>query len=219
MLEIIKYINNDFKAFNIEDSVESLQYFFAEYTFTHFPILKDGVYIGCIPTEDLINFESKKQLKDYINFLEGFYVRNNMMWLDVLEVFTQNNTNIIPVLDQNNKYLGYYELNDVIRGFYETPFLRENGGILVIEKPVNDYSMSQIGQIIESNNGRVLGMFVSNLTLETVQVTVKITLGSLNEIIQTFRRYNYEIISEHQEDEYLENLKERSDYLNKYLNI
>jgi hypothetical protein len=35
----------------------------------------------------------------------------------------------------------------------------------------------------------------------------------MNEIIQTFRRYNYEIISEHQEDNYINNLKERSDYL------
>lgn len=37
--------------------------------------------------------------------------------------------------------------------------------------------------------------------------------------IQTFRRYNYEIISEHQEDTYITNLKERSDYLDKYLNM
>jgi hypothetical protein len=31
--------------------------------------------------------------------------------------------------------------------------------------------------------------------------------------------YNYEIISEHYEDDYINNLKERSDYLDKYLNM
>ena len=46
-----------------------------------------------------------------------------------------------------------------------------------------------------------------------------ISIGAMNEIIQTFRRYNFEIISEHQEDLYINNLKERSDYLNKYLSI
>jgi hypothetical protein len=30
---------------------------------------------------------------------------------------------------------------------------------------------------------------------------------------------NYEIISEHQEDNYINSLKERSDYLDKYLNM
>lgn len=79
--------------------------------------------------------------------------------------------------------------------------------------------MSQISQIVESNNGKLLGMFVSSAEADKIQITVKIALGSLNDIIQTFRRYNYEIISEHQEDNYLNALKERSDYLDKYLNI
>ena len=88
-----------------------------------------------------------------------------------------------------------------------------------MEKPATDYSMSQITQIVESNNGKLLGVFVSEANAEKVQVTIKITLGGMNEIIQTFRRYNYEIISEHNEDNYLNNLKERSEYLDKYLNI
>jgi hypothetical protein len=79
--------------------------------------------------------------------------------------------------------------------------------------------MSQIAQIVESNNGKILGLFVSEASNDKVQVTVKTTLVGLNEIIQTFRRYNYEIISEHNEDDYLNNLKERSEYLDKYLNI
>jgi hypothetical protein len=97
--------------------------------------------------------------------------------------------------------------------------LKEQGGIIVVQKEVLDYSMSQITQIVESNNGKVLGLFISDATVQTVQVTVKISLGPMNEIIQTFRRYNYEIISEHQEDNYINNLKERSEYLDKYLNI
>ena len=79
--------------------------------------------------------------------------------------------------------------------------------------------MSQVAQIVESNNGKLLGLFVSEANTENVQITIKISLGGMNDIIQTFRRYNYEIISEHQEDNYINNLKERSDYLDKYLNI
>ena len=79
--------------------------------------------------------------------------------------------------------------------------------------------VDQITQIVESNNGKLLGLFVSEADIENVQVTIKIALGSMNDIIQTFRRYNYEIVSEHHEDNYLNNLKERSDYLDKYLNM
>ena len=142
-----------------------------------------------------------------------------MIWLDVLEVFAKNHTNLVPVLDENNQYKGYYEIEDIIKFFHETPFLKEQGGIIIVQKGILDYSMSQVAQIVESNNGKLLGLFVSEANTENVQITIKISLGGMNDIIQTFRRYNYEIISEHQEDNYINNLKERSDYLDKYLNI
>ena len=213
------YINNDYKPFSTSDSIVKIQEFFAESTFSHFPILDNDVYVGCISSIDAETFETKKKVTDYLYAVEGFFVRNTMTWLDVLEVFARNNANFVPILDETNKYLGYYEITDVIKFLNETPFLKENGGIIVIEKPTADYSMSQITQIVESNNGKFLGLFVSEANAEKVQVTLKITLGAMNEIIQTFRRYNYEIISEHHEDNYLNNLKERSEYLDKYLNM
>jgi hypothetical protein len=142
-----------------------------------------------------------------------------MIWLDVLEVFAKNHTNILPILDENNAYIGYYEMEDIMKFFQETPFLKEPGAIIIVQKGLLDYSMSEVMQIVESNNGKVLGSFVSEADLENVQITVKIGLGAINEIIQTYRRYGYEIISEHQEDTYINSLKERSDYLDKYLNI
>jgi hypothetical protein len=48
---------------------------------------------------------------------------------------------------------------------------------------------------------------------------VKIGNTGLNDIIQTFRRYSYKIISGHEEDSYIESLKDRSDYLKRYLNM
>ena len=214
-----EYINNDFKPFTPAETVGEIQDFFADSTYSHFPLLDNGVYLGCISAVDSETFESEKNLFDYRYAFEGFFVRDTMIWLDVLEVFARNNANVVPILDVNNRYIGYYEITDVIKFLNETPFLKETGGIIVVEKPTADYSMSQITQIVESNNGKLLGVFVSEANAEKVQVTIKITLGSVNEIIQTFRRYNYEIVSEHNEDNYLNNLKERSEYLDKYLNM
>ena len=219
MTEITEYITNDFKAIDSQDTIADVQDFFNDLHFSHFPVIEEGIYIGSIAADDIVTFENKKKIADYRFTLEGFFVRTNTIWLDVLEIFAKNHTNLVPVLDENNKYVGYYEIEDIMRFFHETPFLKEPGGIIIVKKAVLDYSMSQITQIVESNNGKLLGLFISEADIESVQVTMKITLGAMNEIIQTFRRYNYEIISEHQEDNYINNLKERSDYLDKYLNI
>lgn len=219
MTEITNYITNDLRAIDSQETILSVQDFFADLNFSHFPVIENGIFIGSISADDVETFDADKKTIDYKYTLERFYAKNSMIWLEVLEVFAKNHTNILPVLDENNSYIGYYEMEDIMNFFKETPFLKESGGILIVQKKLLDYSMSQITQIIESNNGRILGCFVSEADLENIQITIKIGTGALNEIIQTFRRYNYEIISEHQEDTYINSLKERSDYLDKYLNI
>ena len=219
MTEITDYITNDYKALDRQETIADVQDFFMDVPFSHFSVLNEGIYIGSIAADDIDTFDSDKKVADYKYALEGFFARNNMIWLDVLEVFAKNHTNVVPVLNEENAYLGYYELEDIVKFLHETPFLREQGGIIVIKKSMQDYSMSQIAQIVESNNGKLLGLFVSEADVENVQITIKIALGAMNDIIQTFRRYNYEIVSEHHEDNYLNNLKERSEYLDKYLSM
>lgn len=219
MTEITNYITNDFKAIDSHETIGTVQEFFEELNFSHFPIIEEEVYIGSIASNDIETFESDKKVLDYRYSLEGFFARNNMIWLDVLEVFAKNNTNLVPVLDEKNNYVGYYEIGDIMKFFNETPFLSEQGKIIIVKKRELDYSASQITQIVESNDGKILGQFVSAADGENIEITLKISLGPVNEIIQSFRRYDYEIVSEHNEDSYINTLKERSDYLDKYLNI
>jgi predicted transcriptional regulator len=219
MAEIADYISTDFKAIDSHETIAAVRDFFAELNFSHFPVIDEDIYIGSISSDDIETFDSDKKVIDYKYTLEGFFARTDSIWLEVLEVFAKNHSNLIPVLDENNNYVGYYEIEDIMSFFHHTPFLKEQGKIIIVKKGVLDYSMSQITQIVESNNGKLLGLFISDSDVESVEVTIKISSGALNEIVQTFRRYNYEIISEHNEDNYITNLKERADYLDRYLNM
>ena len=213
------YIINDIKPLNIHEKVSDLKMLFNELTYSHVPIENDGIYIGCISENDAYCFEGEKTIAECNYALESFFVRSYTNWLDVLETFAQNSCNIMPVLSEDNDYLGYYELNDIIGLFNQTPFFSEPGGIIIIEKGIQDYSFSEISQIVESNNGKVLGAFVSKIESDVIQITLKVGNVGINEVIQTFRRYSYNIVSGHEEDTYVENLKERSEYLKKYLDI
>ncbi|MFH4964580.1 CBS domain-containing protein [Gaetbulibacter sp. M235] len=219
-MELTSYILNDIKPLNINSKISDLKLLFNELTFSYIPIENDDhVFLGSFSETDVHCFDSDTSLSNYKYAIEDFFVRESSMWLDVLEAFAKNSTNMMPVLNDKNDYLGYYELKDIIGLFNDTPFFYEPGGVLVIEKGINDYSFSQISQIVESNDGKLLGAFVSKMNEEIIQLTLKIGNSGLNNIIQTFRRYSYNIISGHEEDSYIESLKERSDYLNKYLNI
>lgn len=124
-MQLSQYLINDIKPLNISEKVGDLQLYFNKLTYSHIPMINNGVYLGCISEADAYCFDSKKDLSECNYAIEGFFVRATTNWLDVLEAFAQNSTNIMPVLDVHNNYLGYYELNDIIGLFNETPFFSE----------------------------------------------------------------------------------------------
>jgi len=219
MDNITDFINNQVKPLQVNNSVDEATAIFSDLNYTHFPVLENEVFIGSISEEEVYIYPNSDLINDHKLNLHRFFVRENMNWFDVFEEFSKNHTNLLPILNDKNQYIGFYELDDVLHFLNETIFIKENGGIVVVEKESTEYTFSQICQIVESNEAKVLGAFISNVTDNTTQITIKISQHNFNEIIQTFRRYNYTILSEHQEDSYLAGLKERSDYLDKYLNI
>jgi CBS domain-containing protein len=218
-MELYSQILNNLPVFDVSETMDKVIGFFDETTCSHIAITDDNVFLGVLPENDLACFEADKNINAYSHNLEHFFVTKETSWLDVLEVFARNEANIMPVPDADKHFLGYYDLTDIVGVFIATPFFTEPGGILVIEKGIKDYSMSEIGQIVESNNAKVLGAFITDSLNDVVQVTLKISSTSLNEVSQTFRRYNYNILFGNSDDQFLEDLKQRSAYLDKYLNV
>lgn len=212
-------IINDVRPLQLNNKVGDLQQLFNQLTYSHIPIVSNNEYQGSISETDAHCFDANKDLQSIAHTAEGFFVRAHTNWLDILEHFASYNSNIMPVLNSDNTYIGYYELNDIIQLFHDTPFLSEPGAILVVSKGTQDFSFSEIAQIVESNNAKLLGVFISKMDSDLSEITLKISNAGLNDILQSFRRYSYEIVSGHEQDSYLESLKERSKYLDKYLNI
>ena len=217
-MNITDYILKDFKPLTLQSTVKEAKNICENIPITHIPIVENEKRIGSSAQSDIQTIENNNQvLNSFTDIFYHFNTNSPETILELLKVFADNDTNIIPVVfDQ--KYIGYYELNDILDIFSQSPFLTSDGFTLVIEKNNKEYSMSETAQIVESNNGILLGCYISNKIEDKIELTLKISSQEINEIIQTFRRYNYTIITEHKDDFYLEELKNRSDYLQKFLN-
>jgi len=218
-MQIQNKIISTIPIFEVSETLEEVIHFFGETAFSHVAVTENGQYIGVLSENDLACFEPEKKIEDFRFDLEAFFVTKETVWLDVLEMFSRNEANVLPVLDENHVIMGYYNLEEVVSTFINTPFFREPGGILVVSTGIKDYSFSEIAQIVEGNNARLLGAFITDSPNDTVQITLKVGSENLNKVAQTFRRYNYSIIYGNGNDLFLEDLKQRSDYLEKYLNI
>ena len=218
-MRIQSRINNTLPVFEVYEPLDQVIQFFTQSTFSHVAITSEGKFLGVLAEKDLVTFEPKKKIEDYRYNLEVFATNEDATWMDVLEIFTRKEANLLPVLTIDGEVLGYYELNNIITMIIDIPFFAEPGSLLVVAKGITDYSFSEIAQIVESNNAKLFGAFITGQRNDLIQITLKLSSGSLNEVIQTFRRYNYSILFGGKDDQFLEDLKQRSNYLDKYLNV
>ena len=219
-MNINDYILKEIKAFHLKDSVKKAQKVFKNYPITHFPVVENNKLLGSFAEDDIQTIENKEdELVAHSHLMNSFFADEKATVLELLKIFADNDTTIIPVLSKDKNYIGYYDLCDVLDVFSSSPFMLEESETLIIEKLENDYSMGEVSQIVEANGGKLLGLYLSEKSNDYVQITLKIVSDEVNEIIQTFRRYDYKIISNHENDIYLEDLKNRSDYLQKYLEM
>jgi len=216
----IDYIANDIEVLKLSDSVLTVRNSFKKTIFTHIPVVENKQLLGLISETDMQGIDtSSKNINDLRYLFESFFVKQNANWFTILKEFATNETNILPVLNEKKEYIGYLELTDILHFFNNTPFLKEEGTIIIVSKSKKEYSFSQVAQIVESNDAELFGAFVSKKHSDFIEITLKTSNTNINSIIQTFRRYDYTIELGLHEDNYLSELKERSEYLQKYLNI
>lgn len=219
-MKAIPTLLTEFKAFTLQTKIAKVKTFFKENTYSHFPVVSNKKLVGLISETDIQGiYDDDNILEKYQYLFKSFFIKEHTNFLEILNVFAINETNLVPVVTKEQNYVGYYDLIDILHIYNNSPFLSTEGIIIILEKETRDYSFSEICQIVESNNGKVLGVFISKTTPSTVTITLKFNASEVNEIIQSFRRFNYHVLSKHKEDFLLEELKDRTDYLQKYLNI
>ena len=219
-MNLQEYILREIKELSLSSSVKSVQKVFEAFPITHIPIVDNGYLVGCISESDAQTIEDEESVvSEHSHLVDFFFADEKTTVLELIRLFADYDSNMMPALNKDKQYVGYFDLGDIIDLFTSSPFLHQNGVEIVAEKLKKEYSASEVTRIVESNNGNLLGMYVSQETSDLTQITIKISSEDVNEIIQTFRRYNYNIISQHEDDFYLQDLKDRSDYLQKYLDM
>jgi hypothetical protein len=127
---------------------------------------------------------------------------------------------VLPVLNEHQQYLGLIPVTALLQQFSTLAATREPGGIVVLEMNIHDYSMTQIAQIVEGNDGKILSSYMNPLPDSTrIEITLKINKEDLSAILQTFYRYNYNVKASFHQSEFSEDMKNRYDSFMNYINI
>jgi acetoin utilization protein AcuB len=204
------------------DSGQKALYWMDIFRISHLPIVNNEDFLGLISDKDIYDLNmSEEPIGNHTLSLFSPYVTDKQHVYEVMELASRMLLTVVPVLDENNRYLGLITMTDLLHYFADMATVKQPGGILVLEVNTNDYSLTQIAQIVEGNDAKILSMYISSHALSTkMEVTLKINRQDLTSIIQTFDRYNYIIRASFMNDDDMDTLYEnRYDLFMKYLNI
>ena len=121
----------------------------------------------------------------------------------------------------DHSYMGAISQREADRKLADLVAVNEPGGIIVLELCKTDYSLSQIAQIVESNDAKILSFYISrpSESSKELDVTLKLNKMDLSGVIQTFTRYDYNIKATYMDDSRINNLyDDRFDQFMRYLN-
>jgi predicted transcriptional regulator len=193
-----------------------------EFKISHLPVVNKNEFIGIISEEMLYDINNEDiSIADSGCQLLNVFVPSDHHIFEAMKLMSDNNLSIMPVIDKQDNYIGATTLAHIMDLTTNTTSVKEPGGVIVLEVNSRDYSLAQIAQIVESNNARILSSYItSSPDSNKMEITIKINKQDLSRIIQTFNRYEYDIVESYQENsEDEEELKSRYDHLMRFLDL
>lgn len=185
---------------------------------SHLPIVNNHDFLGLITEFDIFNNDINEAIGNYI-LSNNVYINDTNHMFDAIRLVCEHRLTLLPVVDSQKKYIGYIELVDVISYIGNHFSINNPGGIIELEMNIHDYSITQIAQIVEENDAKILHLGITTLSdTSKIIVTLKVNKIDITHLLQTFTRFEYSIVGSYGKDEMWEYLKDRYDSFMRYIN-
>lgn len=204
------------------DSGDKALTWMSDFHVRHLPIVdEDGNLLGIISEDEILNFiDPDLSIEDNIPQLMMQFVYENQHLYDVIKLIVDTNLTVVPVLNEDKKYVGIITLEIIVKNLGEATAATHPGGVIVLEMEPRDYNLSEIARLIEGEKTLILSSYISSpYGSDRIELTLKLNKLDLKHVIATLERFGYEVKGAFDESEVAEELKDRYDLLMKIINM
>ena len=213
-------ISSSIKSINpVEDGNTALK-MMDQFRINHLAVVKDKYFLAVISDKEIMNWDSEyDSIEEHLTNLASPHIKYNQHLFDIIEVLEKNNLSIVPVLDKENQYLGIITSRKLMYTIAKSATIQSAGGVIVLEMNQNDYSLTEIASIVESNNTKILSSYIISKPDSTdIEVTIKLNKQDITTIIKDFERREYHVSASYKEVENDVDFLERYESLMRFLN-
>jgi hypothetical protein len=185
------------------------------------PLIAEEKYIALVRENDLMDWdkqESALQGADFLSYRPAVLGTGHPY--EAIRLAHQHNLSIVPVIDNENTYIGAVTRSDLLRYITEKSGLDNPGGIIVLEVEPRNYSLYDIARICESEEVLLISTQIfSNKITGKLEVTLKTNRTSLSAVVSALERRNYKVLEVFGDNTDNASMTDRYNLLMNYINM
>jgi acetoin utilization protein AcuB len=192
-----------------------------EYHLTALPVVVEGRCIGLAMEDSILDWEDAGLSFAEVDIpLLQANISSTAHIYEALKLLSQRELTVVPVHNEQMAYLGCITSETLLTYVANGLQTAEQGGTIVLEVKQQNYSLSEIARICESEQVTILSTMVHNVPeSDKLWVTVKTNKLNLDSVAATFERMNYTIVELHAVSDNSDTLENNYNALLHYMNI
>ncbi|MDC0189357.1 CBS domain-containing protein [Flavobacteriales bacterium] len=216
---ITDIIKNNILPPTISETGVNVLALMGEYNLTELPVMNgEDEFIGIINEKNIkLMDDSKAGIYSIQNDIKNISTNMDTHLFETIHIFSNNHISILPVLNEQNKYMGYVTLNELMQKLDCLQDLQTNNFIAIISSKPKDYSLSHMSRLIEENNGNIILLW-SEIEQTQIKIHLLIDCPNSQRVIQALERHGYLIITKSLNKASTDDLDDRFQSFLKYLN-
>ncbi|HET6527564.1 MAG TPA: CBS domain-containing protein [Balneolaceae bacterium] len=212
----------DFEPLRTADSVETGRERMRRQGVKKLPVIDSATnkLIGEVTYNQLHETQKDVLIVD-LNLGESAKVYGGQHLFEAAKLMLQYEMKALPVVDNEWTYLGIITKREVLDTLTKMLNLAEYGSVLTVELNYSDFTISEIVQIIEVEDAKILGLTVErpNEENQAFEVSIKVNLQDISRVSAALRRYGYTVLTGSESEVLDEDIETRAGELLRYLDM
>lgn len=191
-----------------------------DFKLKHLPVLHEGVYQCLVSEKDIFSMPRLDEPVGVpVNFAPAVTPGHHLY--EVLRLVVGFDLSLLPVVNADQELLGGITRSRLVDVLAEMCSVEHEGSVVVLEVAPQDYVLTEIARIVESNHAHILSVLSSlDKTTGKLIITLKIDLEDASPVIRSFERFDYTVLYYFMKKSMVDDLlKKRMDELLFYMNM
>ena len=220
-MRALDLISHSIPFLRLNDTAGRALQLMADFHVTHLPVVVEEKYQGLVEENELMDIADENQELGSLDLpWNKAAVLQEDHFLSALRLWKKQHLSVIPVIKSDMELMGVITSEELLLALDEYTGAEEPGGVIILHMEPRNFSLSEIGRLVESNDATVVHVVTSkDYSNGQLVVSVKVNRNDIQDILATFQRYEYNVDAYFGDNLSEDDLRSNYDHLMNYLNI